>query len=341
MELLREAVERAGAGLALALVTVVRVWGSTPRHLGAKMLVTEAGESTASIGGGRVELEVTCAAVEVARSGTARCMRRHLARDLAMCCGGSMEFYIEPVAPSSAALGRALACWEARHPVLLITPLDGKTKIVEDMPAGMGRHPVREEARLLEPIWPRPRVILFGAGHVTRAIGPMAACLGFEVIVCDDNNTEALAELRGMPWLSHHIESFDIRDVQADIGALGPSDYALIMTREHAVDEKILEQLLPCESLGYLGLIGSRCKIGRFRKRLDARGVVTESRWARLHAPIGLDIGAETPAEIAVAVAAELVQIHRSGRSPVTQVTRRAGLPTARPSSSADRREVP
>ena len=100
MELLRSALERAEQGEALALVTVIEVSGSAPRHLGAQMLVDAQGEIEHTIGGGRVELEVTRLAAQVAAGAPAQRVRHHLTRDLAMCCGGTMSFYIEPVVPS-------------------------------------------------------------------------------------------------------------------------------------------------------------------------------------------------------------------------------------------------
>src|SRR6185503_7421286 len=91
----------------------------------------------------------------------------------------------------------------------------------------------------------------------------------------------------------------------------------LIVTRDHAIDQQLLERLIGHDELGYLGMIGSRGKVGRFRKRLEARGLLDgelgAARWARLRAPIGLNVGAETPEEIAVAIAAELVAVRRRG----------------------------
>lgn len=320
MELLRHALSRIEAGDALALVTVIRVSGSAPRHVGARMLVDAEGKSTGTIGGGRVELETTRAAADVARGAPAHRALHHLVRDLAMCCGGSMEFFIEPVAPSAEALRQALALWDARTPALLITPVEGGGPKEIEAVARPGARPPRCQLlrddrgeRLVEPVWPRDRAVFFGAGHVTRAVAPLCAGVGFEIVVCDDDDTGALSELRQArpAWLGQDVESFDIRDVEADLGPLGPGDYAMIMTRDHAVDQAILEQLLCKESLTYLGLIGSLGKIGRFRKRIEAKGLYTGSAWARLHAPIGLDIGSETPEEIAVSVVAELIQTRR------------------------------
>ena len=313
MKILSQAVDRAQAGERLALVTVLAVRGSAPRHAGTKMLVGADGAITGTIGGGRIEQEATVAGAEVAAGAPARRLYQHLVRDLAMCCGGSMDLYIEPVAPSLPALQEALAMHAARRPALLITPLDGGPKRVEEPAAPVQREPVCEDDRLIEPLWPSERVVLFGAGHVSRAIAPLAAEVGFEVVVCDDDETGALDRLGTPPWVSRIVDTFEPREVEAAIGRLGFGDYVLVVTRDHALDERILERVLPNAAITYLGLIGSRGKVGRIRKRLAARDAATDERWARVHAPIGLDIGAETPAEIAVAVVAQLIHVRRRG----------------------------
>jgi xanthine dehydrogenase accessory factor len=313
MKILSQAVDRAQAGERLALVTVLAVRGSAPRHEGTKMLVNADGAITGTIGGGRIEQEATAAGAEVAAGAPARRLHQHLVRDLAMCCGGSMELYIEPVTPSLPALRQALAMHAARRPALLITPLDGGPKRLEEAAAPVQREPVCEDERLIEPLWPSERLVLFGSGHVSRAIAPLAAEVGFEVVVCDDDETGALGRLGNPTWVSRMVDSFEPREVEAAIGRLGFGDYVLVVTRDHALDERILERVLPNAAITYLGLIGSRGKVGRIRKRLAARDAATAERWARVHAPIGLDIGAETPAEIAVAVVAQLIHMRRRG----------------------------
>jgi xanthine dehydrogenase accessory factor len=313
MKILSQAVDRAQAGERLALVTVLAVRGSAPRHAGTKMLVSADGAITGTIGGGRIEQEATAAGAEVADGAPARRLYQHLVRDLAMCCGGSMDLYIEPVTPSLPALEQALAMHAARRPALLITPFDGGPKRVEEAAPPVQREPVCEDDRLIEPLWPSERVVLFGAGHVSRAIAPLAAEVGFEVVVCDDDETGALDRFGTPPWVSRIVDTFEPREVEAAIGRLGFGDYVLVVTRDHAVDERILERVLPNAAITYLGLIGSRGKVGRIRKRLTARDAATDERWARVHAPIGLDIGAETPAEIAVAVVAQLIHMRRRG----------------------------
>ena len=156
---------------------------------------------------------------------------------------------------------------------------------------------------------------MFGLGHVAKHLGPLLAGLGYAVIVCDDGETGATDAQPA--WATRLVESFDLREVEREVGGFGPGDSLLIVTRDHAIDQQLLEQLIGREDLGYLGMIGSRGKVGRFRKRLEAKGLLegaaAEARWSRLRAPIGLDLGAETPAEIAIAIAAELVAVRRLG----------------------------
>ena len=313
MEVLQEALRRARTAGPQALATVVKTSGSTPRHAGAKMVVGADGSSFGTIGGGRVELEAVRAGAEVAGGAPARIVRHHLVRDLAMCCGGSMEVLVQPVAPSAQAITGALELASRRRPGLLVSRFDGAGMSIEERPAHAGRNPALEADRFAEPILPSDRVVLFGLGHVARALGPVLAGLGFDLVVCDDDETGALAEVPA--WAQQAVDSFDLPDVERAVGPLGFADYLIITTRDHAIDLRILEQALvhpALSELAYLGLIGSRGKIGRFHKRLVAKGVASEDRWSRLRAPIGIDIAAETPAEIAVSVAAELIRLRNA-----------------------------
>jgi xanthine dehydrogenase accessory factor len=312
-----------GRGVALAVVTGAS--GSTPRHLGARMAVAADGEQWGTVGGGRIEALVVAAAKEVASGAPARVVRQHLVRDLAMCCGGSMEVAITPAGPSRAVIAQLAAASqrkEAQRPLVLETPLDGGPLVVREPRAGDPRahQPAIAGNALVERVGAAERAIVFGLGHVARTIGPHLAKLGFSVIVCDDGETGATATAPG--WADRVIDSFDAFEVERELGGFSADDYVLIVTRDHAIDLKLLEQLIGYDQLGYLGMIGSRGKIGRFRKRLEAKGIIDDSdlglaRWARLRAPIGLDIGAETPEEIAIAIAAELVARRRRGSPSV------------------------
>src|SRR6185436_12646438 len=105
-----------------------------------------------------------------------------------------------------------------------------------------------------------------GLGHVARHLGPLLAGLGFTVVVCDDGETGAIEA--GVPWASDTIESFDAAEIERRVGGFSVDDFVLIVTRDHAIDQRLLEALIARDDIGYLGMIGSRGKVGRFRKRL-------------------------------------------------------------------------
>jgi xanthine dehydrogenase accessory factor len=262
VDVFEELVRRRRDGEPCVLATVVRTSGSTPRKDAARMLVLRGGTIVGTVGGGRVEKEVVEACLALLEEGAAarpRLLRYHLTRELAMCCGGEMEVFVEPIVPE-------------------------------------------------------PPLLVFGSGHVARALVPLARSVGFAPIVVDEP-TDAGVELASperFPDAARIIDSWDLRDWRGV--PLDDRTYAVIVTRDHAVDQKLLESLIGLD-LGYLGMIGSRRKVEMFRKRLEAKGV-DPARFERLHAPIGLGIGAETPEEIAVAIVAQLIQVRAARRPP-------------------------
>ena len=309
-----QALRALDGGRGVAIACVIGAHGSTPRHLGARMAVADDGEQWGTVGGGRIEQLVATAAREVAAGAAPRVVRQHLVRDLAMCCGGSMEVVLTPVAASREAIAIVTA---DLTPKILTTPIDGAPLTVRAPGPGDPRphHPIIRDGVLLERLGAAERAIVIGLGHVARHLGPLLAGLGFVVVVCDDGETGATDI--AVPWAADTIESFDAAEIERRVGGFTADDFVLIVTRDHAIDQRLLEQLIVHDDLGYLGMIGSRGKVGRFRKRLEARGLldgeIGAARWARLRAPIGLNLGAETPEEIAVAIAAELVAIRRRG----------------------------
>lgn len=313
LDLFAAALAALEAGRGVAIAAVVGAHGSTPRHLGARMAVAADGEQWGTIGGGKIEQLVAHAAREVAGGAPPRVVRQHLVRDLAMCCGGSMEVAITPVAGSRDVVAQLA---DARRDLVLVTPLDGGTLSVREPRDGDPRahQPMVDGDALIERVGAVERAILFGYGHVAKSLGPLLDGLGFNVVVCDDGETDAIAE--SPAWAARVIESFDGNEVERELGGFSDGDYLLIVTRDHAIDQQLLEQLIT-RPLHYLGMIGSRGKVGRFRKRLEAKGLYTEERWSKLRAPIGFDIGAETPEEIAVAIAAELVAQRRRGTTAI------------------------
>lgn len=259
-----------------------------------------------------MEQELVRSAREVAQGGPVQVVKHNLVQDLAMCCGGTMELFVEPLAACADVISEMLARRKERSLCLLETDLSRGGKRLVDTG---GAHPStgRDGDVFREAIFPAPRVILFGCGHLARAIGPLASTLGFEVVICDDNATGAIDE--SPVWAKTIISSFAMSDVEKQLTQLGARDYLLILTRDHGIDQRIVEETVQrISDFDYVGLIGSLGKVGRFRKRVLAKGVITEDQWQQLHAPIGLDICAETPEEIAVSIMAELVDLKNQGK---------------------------
>ena len=302
----------AAAGVAprdVAIATVVAVRGSTPRHVGARMAVAADGAQWGTIGGGRIEHEVVQLARAVAAGGGGGRHTFHLTRDLAMCCGGTMDVVVAPAGELGAVAAALAAAAAARDRATLVTPLAGTPTRIGAPTCIAG---LTDDA-LVEHVAPPERAVVFGAGHVGRALGPVLAAAGWAVHLCDDDETGALATEPAPAWAASVVDSFDVPTVERALGGLGLGDYVLIVTRDHAVDQRVLEALIGRDDVTYLGMIGSRGKVARFRQRLIAKGLDRPDFAQRLRAPIGLDLGAETPAEIAVAIAAELIAWRRRG----------------------------
>lgn len=188
---------------------------------------------------------------------------------------------------------------------------------------------------LLEPIFPDELVVVCGGGHVAKALVPLLRPLDFVPVLVED--LPELGNAERFPGIEI-VDSFDVRDWKGI--PLDEQTYVVVVTREHATDQAILEQLLD-KPLAYLGMIGSQRKVATFRQRLLNKGF-PEDQLAKLHAPIGLPIGAETPAEIALAIAAELTAVRsakRNGamakRGKTTIGTRSTSRPFAEATESA------
>jgi xanthine dehydrogenase accessory factor len=159
---------------------------------------------------------------------------------------------------------------------------------------------------LVEPIGLRPRLAIFGAGHVGVEVASLAARCDFIVHVIDDRPEFASGER--FPDAALLVHSFD--PVEWGPLGLGPTSYCVVVTRGHAHDYHVVRALIDLD-LAYLGMMGSAKKVAEVRERLARDGVAPEAI-DRLHAPIGLSICSETPAEIAVSIVGELIGVRRT-----------------------------
>ena len=175
----------------------------------------------------------------------------------------------------------------------------------------LGRHAVPCEdgdavQLFFETIVPRPTVYLFGGGHISYQLARLLPMLDFDFVVVDDR--AAFANQQRFPEASACVVH-DFADISSVVTSDAHSAYAIIVTRGHQSDFEVLQQALRLQFV-YIGMIGSRRKINILFEKLRCQGVSQETL-ATIHAPIGLNIGADTPEEIAVSIAAELIQIRR------------------------------
>ena len=232
-----------------AVCTVVGTNGSTPRKIGASMLVvvdgSPHGDVEGTIGGGAVEHRVREEALEAIATCMPRTVELALTTQLGMCCGGQMTVFIEPLR-----LG--------------------------------------------------PPCLIFGGGHCGQALARVAAAAGFIVQVADprDELLELFSDVRTFA----DYESEDLDEM-----AFGPDAFVVVVTHDHGTDQVLVERALG-RPHRYLALVASERKARLTRQRCSAKGLDT----AGLRSPAGIDIGAETPEEIAISIVAEMVKVRRA-----------------------------
>jgi xanthine dehydrogenase accessory factor len=163
----------------------------------------------------------------------------------------------------------------------------------------------------VEPILPQPRLYLFGGGHVSTALARVAHLAGFSISVIDDRASFANAER--FPMAEQVLTSYDEAFAKLKPNA---SAYLVIVTRGHKDDMRVLEWAVGTDAR-YVGMIGSKRKVISVYKALEKQGIPME-KFARVHAPVGLEIGALTPEEIAVSVTAELIAVRRNAQPGVS-----------------------
>jgi xanthine dehydrogenase accessory factor len=210
------------------------------------------------------------------------------------------------------------ALWKAREALKTRKATTARYELADDFAAESGLICGGQMEVFIEPIDPSPAVYIFGAGHVGQFVGRVAHDAGFRVHVVDDR--EKFANPERFPDAAEIIVD-DIPTWLAN-SALPSSAYAVVVTRGHRHDLDALRALAP-RNLRYLGLIGSRAKVKRIYDVLVEDGSVPIDRLETIHAPIGLDIGAVTPQEIAVSIVAELIAIRRGKGDAVASASLR------------------
>jgi len=325
---------------AFAWVTILDTLGSSPRHAGAMMLVKPDGSIAGTIGGGPLEATAIERALEVLKIGGFY-IERFDAAQLGMLCGGGGSLLIERIESTRStpreffqALVELLGTGRRGWIVTLIpenTPGDAVRRCLVGADGSVAGDPVcapevlQELAKKggtydgilagattkthVQPVGAQGAAYVFGAGHCAEKLAPVLSTLGFFITVIDDRPDFASPERFPTAYLLVVPQSFDNVVETLPIDA---DSYLVIVTRGHDHDTSVLAQSLKTRAR-YIGMIGSRKKIGDAFKDLSDQGFSSDDL-ARVHAPIGLPIGAETPEEIAISIAAQLIQV-RSTKS--------------------------
>lgn len=327
-------------GQRAALATPVRLSGSVPCANQSRLLIRQDGSFLGTIGGGLLEAEVLQNAPRVIAADKPLLLEFNLTQDEAskagMICGGACTVLIEPIQPGRATeVYSAAAQSEANGSrVVLITVLSdqhcfhklallpdgvlvGSTgdanvdAVVRELAEqyGTGEEPNLVEEPFgvcLQPLCSPPSLYIFGAGHIAVPVAHLAVLVGFRTTIIDDRGE--FADVRRFPHADQVLTA--TLDEAFDELPIGEGAYVVSITRGHQLDEEVVAHALRTPAR-YIGMIGSKRKVEAIRQRLRDRDF-GETDIARLHAPIGIDIGAETVEEIALSIVAELVAVRRS-----------------------------
>jgi len=320
----------------LVMALILNQEGSTPRSAGTRMLIGADGAAVGTIGGGWIEACVMETARDMLGQPGAVIRSFDLTSEIAdamdMICGGKLEILIDAIAPDETNrlfFTSFLQMLDQRQKGLMVTELiesgstvlqvrravlrqdggiigdsDFKTEI--DSISKKLRAPVLTQSGdrrfFIEPVLSAGTVYFFGAGHVSLQTAILAKRVGFEIVVLDDRkefaNTSRFSDADDVRVLASFEQAFEGIEMHAD-------SYVVILTRGHLHDKTVLQQALKTPA-GYIGMIGSRKKRDAIYRVLENEGF-SAGDFEKVHCPIGLSIGAQTPEEIAVSIVAELI----------------------------------
>jgi xanthine dehydrogenase accessory factor len=307
-EILRELSEWSEAGEDIAIATVVETWGSSPRPLGSKMAVTRSGKMAGSVSNGCIEGAVFEEAQKVLKTRAPKVAAFGVADDVAfevgLACGGHIEVFVQPLGPVHR---RLMAKLQRDEPATLSTDLlTGEAELVDGAPSGteLAR---RNGDQFVEPFRRPAHLIIIGAIHIAIPLHRLAKTMGYRVTVVDARAKFATKER--FPDADELIVAWP-DEAMAKL-AIDNSSYVVILTHDPKFDLPALRSVLTKDA-GYIGAIGSRKTNQNRFDALRAEGF-TEAQLARVHGPIGLDLGGRGAEETALGILAEITAIRFGG----------------------------
>ena len=305
------------AGKSVALATVIETWGSAPRRVGAQLVISGDGEMEGSVSGGCVEGAVIVEALEALEEGAARELEFGVsdgdAFAVGLACGGTIRVLVEPVGSvlPEALLADLCAARAARAPVAYVVDLDTGARRLErdgfETRFRMDRSGFEEGSRTFVAIHNPPlRLIVVGAVHIAQALVPMARIAGYDPAIIDPRETfGAQARFPGETLLN------DWPDEAVEQLGLDSRTALVLLTHDPKLDDPALTLALRSGCF-YIGALGSTRTHAKRVARMQEAGF-SEAEIARIHGPVGLDIGAAGPSEIAVSILAEMTRVLRKG----------------------------
>ncbi len=307
---------RTGRGAALA--TVVETWGSAPRRVGAQLVVSGAGEIEGSVSGGCVEGAVIVEAQEAIAEGRHRLLEFGVSDNdafaVGLACGGTIRILVEPVgrALPEDLLAELVAARAARRPVAYEIDLahDTRRLLHDAYPERMrmDRSGFETEELFVAVHNPPLRLVVVGAVHIAQALVPMARIAGYDPVLIDPREVFATSdrfpgETILLDWPDEAVTSLGLDSRTA----------LVLLTHDPKLDDPAITAGLQADVF-YVGALGSTRTHAKRVERLRAAGFC-EAQIARIHGPVGLDIGAAGPAEIAVSILAEMTAVLRGKRA--------------------------
>jgi xanthine dehydrogenase accessory factor len=327
-------------GRDVAIATVVETWGSAPRPVGSHLVIDGRGNFEGSVSGGCVEGAVVGEAIDVLGNGKAKLLEFGVADETAwrvgLSCGGRIRVYVERVGAGSAidlgALKRLNAARAARQAALTVTDLaSGDVRLIIEGDARSRREPLGEGVAerlqsgesgivaehsgrnvFVAAHLPPPRLVAIGAVHISQALAPMAQLADYDVTIIDPRTAFATPDrFRDVKLIA------EWPDVALPKVGLDPFTALAALTHDPKIDDGAIAAALRSGCF-YVGALGSRKTHGKRLERLKKLGL-SEADLARIRAPIGMQIGAQSPAEIAVAILAEIIGSHANRRQMVAE----------------------
>jgi xanthine dehydrogenase accessory factor len=331
-------------GESILLATVVRTWGSSPRIPGAKMAFTPSGKVSGSVSGGCVEGAVIQEGLDALRQGRSILLHYGVADETAMevglACGGQIDIYVQPL--SRELFNRLRAPMSRQEPVVLLTVTRGSQEVFgqqavwtpeSELPASIpvewsgaaealaseaatAQAPLSRQIQyqnqafelFADPILPPLSIVLVGGAHISVALAQLAKAAGFRTTVIDPRR--AFGSPERFPGIDQLIQTWP--DDAFQQVRLDPSTAIVMLTHDPKIDDPALAIALSSPAF-YIGALGSRKTQAARRQRLLEAGF-EPGQLDRIHGPVGLEIGARLPEEIAVSILAEIIAVRRGSQ---------------------------